>query len=276
MVKRRVASAAVGIPIVVAAILGGLPGIGTIVIIAAALAGWELASMPATEKRARAYYVAVPLTLVIASVVISATSDHSDSGLFEYVFGAAAGALAAFFAAAALRASGPVPYRARLAVVGAAYVGILLAHAPALAVLDDGAEWITIAILGTFAVDTGAFLTGTFFTGTALSRHRLAPAISPNKTWEGAVGGALAGIGAVIALNVIFGPDKDIWVAAVIGLALAIVGTSGDLTESWLKRRMDVKDSGFLIPGHGGILDRIDSLAPNLAVVYWAAVWNGA
>ena len=155
--------------------------------------------------------------------------------------------------------------------VAALYFGAALAHAAPLSAIAAGRDWVLLAVLTTFAVDSGAY-----FAGSVFGLHRLAPSISPRKSWEGVAGGLVAGVGAVIGLNAMLGLDLALWAAAVLGLGLTVSGVTGDLYESWLKRRAGVKDSGALVPGHGGILDRIDSLAPNIAVVYWAAQWSMA
>jgi len=112
--------------------------------------------------------------------------------------------------------------------------------------------------------DSGAYLIGS-----RLGRHKLFPRISPGKSWEGSIGGAVVALGAAVALAHFF-PFMSLW--RWIGLALVVVvfGTWGDLTESLIKRTLGLKDSGHLLPGHGGILDRIDSmlLAIPAAVVY--------
>ena len=160
---------------------------------------------------------------------------------------------------------------ARIGLLAAVYFGVLLAHAPALARFEDGREWVLIAVLGTFAADTGAYAVGTLF-----GRHKIAPRISPAKSFEGLAGGMLASAGAVAALVAIVDPGVAVWAGAVLGVAMAAAAAAGDMLESWFKRRANVKESGKLMPGHGGILDRIDSLAPNFAVVYLAALWATA
>jgi phosphatidate cytidylyltransferase len=154
--------------------------------------------------------------------------------------------------------------------VFAAYVGLALAHAPVLVELGTGPQLILLAILTTFAIDTAAL-----FVGVSIGRHKLAPKISPKKSWEGAVGGVIGGVIAAIAIDAAFDIQFSVVTAGILGAILGVVGVIGDLYESWIKRRADVKDSGTIIPGHGGILDRLDSVIPNVAVVYWAAVWSG-
>jgi phosphatidate cytidylyltransferase len=137
---------------------------------------------------------------------------------------------------------------------GVFYVGGLLAALPLLHV-RMGSAWVALAIAVTFGNDTGAY-----FTGRALGRHRLAPAISPAKTVEGAVGGLVASLAVVFAARGLFMPELGLRDCVMIGVPAAIVGPAGDLVESLLKRAAGAKDSGRLLPGHGGILDRIDAL----------------
>lgn len=131
---------------------------------------------------------------------------------------------------------------------GALYLAIGLAG---LAVLWAGAQrWLLVVILATWAADTVAYLVGSL-----VGRHKVAPRISPGKSWEGSV----AGFAAAAAVVTLLGGDGGT-AALVVAVGLGPVALAGDLFESWLKRRAGAKDSGALLPGHGGILDRIDSL----------------
>lgn len=127
-----------------------------------------------------------------------------------------------------------------------------------------GMAWTMIAILATWLADTFAL-----FVGRSLGRTPLSPHISPKKTLEGAVGGVLGAVIAVVALTALLGvPDVPIPLAIVIGVVLAVVGILGDLMESFIKRCAGVKDSGTIIPGHGGLFDRVDALLPALLVTW--------
>jgi phosphatidate cytidylyltransferase len=122
-------------------------------------------------------------------------------------------------------------------------------------------------VLGLFVViwiyDTGAYLVGTLF-----GKHKLFERISPKKTWEGAIGGGL--ISVLISTFVLskYLPVLSIWQWAIGAILIVVFGTFGDLSESLLKRSAGVKDSGNILPGHGGILDRFDS-ALSASVVFW-------
>ena len=266
--RTRLISAAVGIPIVVLALWGGVWGVGILGVLSGVLAGRELGLMAAgaagpmaaiarSSIRRLSNVTTWPVLAITIAIVL-------DMDLWSpFLIGI--GLLTAAFAAWASVGRG-----ARFAVA-ALYFGLALAHGPLLTTLSDSTAWLTVAIFGTFAVDTSAFIVGL-----SVGRRRMAPSISPRKTWEGAAGGLLGGVGAVIGLAAAFDLGLPVWQAGGVGLAVAFVGMSGDLYESWLKRSAGVKDSGGLIPGHGGILDRIDSLAPNLVTVYWLAIWSGA
>lgn len=127
--------------------------------------------------------------------------------------------------------------------------------------------WLLLAIGATWAADVGAYVVGSL-----AGRRKIAPRISPGKTWEGTFGGFGAAALAVLGIAALFGLGRP--EAAVAAVAIGPVAFAGDLLESWLKRRAGVKDSGSLFPGHGGMLDRIDSLlavAPLVAALTAAA-----
>jgi phosphatidate cytidylyltransferase len=148
---------------------------------------------------------------------------------------------------------------------GALYLGWLLSLLMSIR-LDFGRNWIYLALLATFASDTLAY-----FIGKSFGRHKLAPAISPGKTWEGAVAGVIGAI--IVSLFFILPTELQLpinWGQAIIlGLFVSIVGQIGDLAESLLKRNTGVKDSGTIMPGHGGLMDRMDSILFAGVVVYF-------
>lgn len=253
-------------PVVLLAIFGGVPGVAGIALAAALVAGWEIAALGRQTGFSRVATMAVPPLLVAATAVFALSSPVGEPVQVGVIAGSAVLAgLAVLIAATTFFRLSTL---ARVGMAAAVYFGVLLAHAPALARFENGREWVLIAVLGTFAADTGAYAVGSLF-----GRHKIAPRISPAKSLEGLAGGMLASAGAVAALVAIVDPGVTVWAGALLGVAMGAAAAAGDLLESWFKRRADVKESGKLIPGHGGILDRIDSLAPNLAVVYLAALW---
>lgn len=127
-----------------------------------------------------------------------------------------------------------------------------------------GMGWAMVAVGATWLSDTFAL-----FVGRSLGRTPLIPHISPRKTLEGAVGGVFGAVVATVGLSILLGlPEVTIPMAVVIGVLLSVVGICGDLMESFIKRCGGVKDSGTLIPGHGGIFDRVDALWPTLLVAW--------
>jgi phosphatidate cytidylyltransferase len=150
---------------------------------------------------------------------------------------------------------------------GLAYLGILGSHLISLRLLPDGLWWFMLIMPVTWLADTGAF-----FIGSRLGKHRIAPRLSPKKSWEGYIGGIATGILAGILLSYLWGlrsPVMTISRGLVVGIVLSVLPTLGDLGESMLKRQFGVKDSSNLLPGHGGILDRIDSWIWAAAIGYY-------
>jgi phosphatidate cytidylyltransferase len=159
------------------------------------------------------------------------------------------------------------PNRSAQAVTGCLYGGLGLATLAALRAGPDGLAWVIAALVITWANDTCAY-----FAGRAFGRHKLYPAVSPNKTWEGFAGGFVGSIGGLFIARLIF-PVLRPLDCVVLGVAGGIFGPLGDLCESMLKRAYGAKDSGVLIPGHGGILDRVDAVLFNAPVVYLYLTW---
>ncbi len=128
--------------------------------------------------------------------------------------------------------------------------------------ISPGFWWVLTVLLGVWGFDTGAFFTGHF-----IGRHKLAPNISPAKTWEGVIGGMILSITAALLFTTL--PLGVPWYLAILlGILIGVAATLGDLAESLIKRQTHVKDSGQIMPGHGGILDRIDSMLFAVIAVY--------
>ena len=127
---------------------------------------------------------------------------------------------------------------------------------------DDGANGVFCLMLGVVFSDIGGYVAGVLF-----GKHTMAPAISPKKSWEGLAGSLLFGVTASV-VAVVFLLDKPWWAGVALGLMLVITGTLGDLVESQFKRDLGIKDMSNLLPGHGGMMDRIDAMLPS-AVATW-------
>jgi phosphatidate cytidylyltransferase len=258
----RMLSAAVGLPVIVAAILLGEPWLTILVGVALAIGAAEFCHGAGIRWLD-------PMTLIAAAAAVAlAVTPHlggleRDAALVALVMGALA---AAVFGRAPQRGAGYW-----LAVAGAVlYVGWLGHYFVTVHDLPNGRDWLLLGMLATFASDTGAY-----FTGVAIGRHHMAPAISPKKTWEGFAGGVVACVGATVACYAAGAMEFDAARALLLGAPLAIAAPLGDLAESLLKRGMGVKDASGLVPGHGGFLDRLDSLLFTVPAVYFFAVWLG-
>lgn len=149
------------------------------------------------------------------------------------------------------------------------YVSFLGSFAVLLVMSERGDWWVFSLVLVVVSVDIGAYAAGV-----TLGRHKMTPRISPNKTWEGFAGAATVAIVAGIA-TALLALQQPWWVGAVIGAVVLLTATGGDLTESLIKRNLGVKDMSSWIPGHGGFLDRLDSLLPSAVGVYGVALSLG-
>ncbi len=235
------------------------------VLLAGALGQWEFLGMFTPESdRLRRLKAIVLGSLLIISFCTAPRAPHwcNPSGpLFILVW--CLFIMLLFY----LVSYGHIPEPGRdLAVnaLGLLYIPFLLGHMVWLRLLPDGPGWVVWLLAVVFSADTAAF-----YTGLSLGRKKLYPEVSPGKTWEGTIGGMA---GAVIA-GMVAGrwllPEVKILSLASLALVLGLLGVLGDLFESMLKRQARVKDAGSLLPGHGGMLDRLDSLlfaAP--AVIY--------
>ncbi|WP_307793192.1 phosphatidate cytidylyltransferase [Amycolatopsis sp. MtRt-6] len=144
----------------------------------------------------------------------------------------------------------------------AAYLPLFAAFAAMLVPPEDGVGRVLTFLIGVVASDTGGYIAGVLG-----GKHPMAPTISPKKTWEGFAGSLIGGVVAG-ALTLSLMLDGHVWQGVIFGVAIVLTATLGDLVESLIKRDLGVKDMGTLLPGHGGIMDRLDSLLPS-AVVSW-------
>jgi phosphatidate cytidylyltransferase len=156
-------------------------------------------------------------------------------------------------------------------LLGAVYLGGLCGAIAGLRLampVERGAWRIGLLLAVIMAADTAAY-----FVGHLAGRHKLAPSVSPGKTWEGFAGGLVGGVAGALAVRAVGLPELAAGHAALLGLGVAALGASGDLVESVLKRWAGVKDSGTLFPGHGGVLDRLDSLLFGAPLLYYYFVF---
>jgi phosphatidate cytidylyltransferase len=255
----RVATAAIGIPIVLAInYLGGWT-FAVAVGVAAAVGTVEIYGLFRKAQFAPATALGVPAGVAFAVVPVFKRGIEEDW----------VGLLVALLLVGGAYFLAPGSDRKRLfdwalTVIGSVYVGLLLGQLTLLRGWPNGAWWVLMVFLVTWAYDTGAYFSGRFFGSKPFMRH-----ISSKKTVEGVQGGlllsSLAGLIGVPALGI------AVWQGLLLGLAGGVAAQAGDLVESMIKRQTGAKDSGTIVPGHGGLLDRIDSLLFTAAVAVYAA-----
>jgi phosphatidate cytidylyltransferase len=159
---------------------------------------------------------------------------------------------------------------ASLTIIG--YVPLLGSFAPLMLAGEQGAARVVTFLLIVVMNDVGGYVAGVLF-----GKHQMAPKISPKKSWEGFVGSVVFGIAAGVGMAV-YGLDVPFWVGILLGVGLVAVGTCGDLIESMIKRDLGIKDMSSFLPGHGGVMDRLDSLllaAPVAWLIMYVLVPGG-
>jgi phosphatidate cytidylyltransferase len=260
-VARRVGTALLTLPLIVAALFHGPRSLGIGIVVVSLLVGLHeffalLAARKLRPMRRTGYVLAATMFLEIvypgwyptplwplAALLLLAVTLQPQRQLEDTV-PAAAGTL-----------------------LGAVYMGGLGGTMAALlqvAPQEQGPMRVLLLLAIIMASDTAAF-----FVGHAVGRHRLAPAVSPGKTIEGALGGVCGGVAGALALRAYGLPAMPATDAIGLGILVSLMGIVGDLDESLLKRWAGVKDSGTLFPGHGGMLDRLDSLLFGAPVLYY-------
>lgn len=265
MLRARLATAAVAIPLLLALVLVAPTwGFGTFAIVLSALGVAEYASLAFPEQRGQRVLIvalAIPLILAVAS------------GVGVYVSAALSAALIVGFTAVLLaRTDFEQGFRdLGIGLIGILYVGLLLPHFALVHRLEPDGPFLVIYLIAVgMAGDTSGY-----FIGHAFGRHKLMPRVSPGKTVEGAAGIILGSVVAGAVAKPILLADwswsQVLWVSGILG----VIGQLGDLTESIIKRTFGAKDSGRLFPGHGGILDRIDSLLFPVVFLYYHVVLSG-
>jgi phosphatidate cytidylyltransferase len=256
--RTRVVSALILAPMALAAAYFGRPVWDVLVAVMGAIMAWEWTRLCGDGRLSRVG--AVSMAIPPAAVAVAALPG---AGVIPALIIVGVGVVLIGLGASLQGARNPV-----WSAVGIAYVGApCLAMASLRARPDDGLATLLWVLALVWATDTGAYIAGR-----GLGGPKLAPRISPNKTWAGLIGGmiAAAAVGLAAAFLV---PDVRAWTAVPLSAALAVVEQVGDLFESAVKRRFGVKDSSRLIPGHGGVLDRVDGL---LAVSLAAAALSWA
>lgn len=259
MLRTRAITAFIILPFVIWSVFAGGWWFLALVSLLALPAGWEFGRM----MRAGHY---APTTFFIVSLIALLLFDGFSPELGLFKPGVTILIVLALIWQLFRTASTAPPVDWALAVAGGLYIGLGAAHLIALRGMANGLSWVWLALLCTWGADTFAYLVGR-----AIGRHKFWPRYSPGKTWEGFAGGVGGGLlgGAIVA--VFF----DVaWVHALtVGLLVPIIAPLGDLAISMMKRHVGVKDTSHILPGHGGVLDRVDTLLVVSIFVFYYAVW---
>ena len=262
----RLVTAAIGVPIILAlALIGPNWGVWLLFAAAGAIGTQEWASMCLGRRIGAAGWSAVLGTFAILAAGYwgTPTSLYATASLALVT----TTILAVWVGEVAESARRVTSLLSGIAYATVLFGGLLMIFADsefATEVAPGQGGWVLFPMFVIWAGDTGAY-----FAGRTFGRHKLAPVLSPKKTWEGAVGGAVASIGGGFLCHVLLLPELATWQVVALAFPAAVLGQVGDLCESAMKRSTGVKDSGRILYGHGGILDRVDGLifaAPYIAV----------
>jgi phosphatidate cytidylyltransferase len=236
------------------------PAFVAVIVAAAVLGVWELTHAFAAD---RIRVPVVPLAIGAAAIVMSAYAGGSEAMLV---------ALALTVLAVMLWRAPENPHGyvrdVTASTFAALYVPFLAGFAALMLRDDDGVDRVVVFIALVVLSDVGGYVAGVLF-----GRHPMAPTVSPKKSWEGFCGSALfCAVGGAVTFSTLL-DGAAAWQGALVGLAVMVTATLGDLGESMIKRDLGIKDMGSLLPGHGGIMDRLDSLLPAAPVAYLLLSW---
>lgn len=267
MLGKRILTAFIGIPIAVYVINYGEWLFATAVLVLTLLAWHEFYTMLQNKSIKVFYSLGILINIFILGCAWLGNSEEVVIVIF----------ISTLLAMLKIVTSGTkfTVVDAAFSLLGISYIGMSFAHLILLRYTDSsvylmtswgelsaGAAYVWLAFVGTWASDTFAFFIGSYF-----GRHKLCLTISPNKTIEGALGGMLGSIIAIVILGILF--KLPISHSAIMGILVGIAAPVGDLVESAIKRFAEVKDSGQILPGHGGILDRFDSILFTVPTIYY-------
>ena len=269
--SNRLLTSLVGLPLLFAIIWTGSPLITALVIISAFIGFIEFRRLAILASAKVAYLLTAPWLLLFLLCASLSTSYYYQ--LIILIVGSII-----LFIWTVINQRNAIIKNYAYSLIAPICLGFLLSHALLINgthVLMPGEKWLFLVIIVTFATDTGAFLTGKF-----IGKHKLAPTISPGKTWEGAAGGIIWAIASALIINYIVTSTSDLTyntlgnstgliMLGLLGVNIGVIAQCGDLCESILKRKAGVKNSSSLLPGHGGILDRLDSIVFTIPVMYY-------
>lgn len=257
--KTRLLAAAVGLGVVLPLLfLGGLAGASFVVFVAMVVCLGEYAQMAFPDDFRYAFY-----WLLLTALPLSVASLWAPAGRVPAIMAVLLMLTMVQVTLAPPEPLGTAADRLGRYILGVAWIGGLFPFVLRLRAWEDGEWWVFAALAISWLGDTGAY-----FAGGSLGRTKLYPLVSPNKTWEGVAGGIVTATLGMVVIKLTVLPILG-WVdVVVLGMVGCGLGVLGDLAESLLKRSFDVKDSGWVMPGHGGLLDRVDSVLFVAPTVY--------
>ncbi len=265
MLLHRVLTAAVLIVIIVPTVIyGGAAGIAFLVAVFTAIGLWELTAHFSSLKTGKARAITIALAPILAAGF--------------YVFPPMAAVSIAVWLPLLVLLIHLVLYHqiedsilsASHMLLAVAYVVIPLSHATLLSRMDHGIAWVFLVLFVTCLCDTGAY-----FAGKYLGKHHFSSSISPAKTIEGLFGGVAGGLVGMTVVYAFVAGFPPLWVLLLLTLLLSVVSPVGDLIASAMKRKLGIKDFGTTMPGHGGVLDRTDSLIVAFPTTYYFILFVG-
>jgi phosphatidate cytidylyltransferase len=250
------------LPLVLLTIIKGTPWLFALMLsLLCLIAMLEFFGMALPARKNELYPFAALGALAVATPLIG------DGRIFIMVF-AVAFLLAGFHFLFRLQDMGRVANELSLVVTAFLYIPFLIAHLLMIRLLPLGGNWLLLIMLIVMTNDSTAY-----YVGSAFGKHRLYEAVSPKKSIEGALGGLAGSAAGALLAKCTFFPELGFADALVTALVIGVIGQIGDLFESLLKRSFGVKDSGSIFPGHGGVLDRMDSILFAAPVTYYYAVY---
>lgn len=250
------------LPLVLATIIKGAPWLFALMLsLFCLIAMLEFFGMALPERKTELYPFALLGALTLATPLLG-------DGRFFIMSLAVAFLLGGFHFLFRLRDMGTVARELSLVMTAFLYIPFLMAHLLMIRLLPQGVNWLLLIMLIVMTNDSTAY-----YVGSAFGKHRLYEAVSPKKSIEGALGGLLGSLGGTLLAKFTFFPQLSYADAIITAVVIGIIGQLGDLFESLLKRSFGVKDSGSIFPGHGGVLDRMDSIIFAAPVTYYYAVY---
>ena len=263
-IKQRLLTAAVGLPLLICFLVYASPGLfAGLICICCAIGLHEFYRMALAKERTGEAFLGIAFGVAYVATLLFCPHPMAGQGALVAVVLA----LCVLFLFR-FRTLDSVGRDLSLALFGLLYVPLLLGHAGLLRQLESGREWVFLVLMTVMASDSLAY-----FVGMAFGRRRLYEAISPKKSVEGAIGGLVGGVLGSLAAGIWLLPQLRGLDVLILGVGVGAFSQVGDLVESMLKRSFGVKDSGTIIPGHGGLLDRLDSLLFAFPITYYYALW---